>query len=314
MTRRLTTALTLILLAAAPAAIASYGSNTRDTPAQVTSPVIPHSVRFADSKVSLDETDMFERYDRELTSMAYTHGNTLLCIKRANKYFPVLSPILKRNGVPQDLLYLACIESTLNPTAVSGAGAAGLWQFMPATAREFGLEVNDDVDERYHIEKATEAACRYLKQAYAKFGNWESVAASYNGGQGRISRELSAQGVDTAYDLFLATETQRYIFRLLAMKEIMEHPSNYGYRLERRQLYQPADYETVRVDSAVTSWPEWALAHGIDYRSLREHNPWIRSRQLPNKQGKTYEVLIPTAKSRKRSTAGTEVFNHNWIK
>lgn len=306
--------LSTILLSTTNALPVSAASTTADAPARVENPVIPSSVTFAGQKVSLDDIDMFERYDRELTSLAFTHGNTLLTIKRANKYFPVLAPILKRNGIPQDLLYLACIESTLNPVAVSGAKAAGLWQFMPATARDFGLEVNDDVDERFDIEKATEAACRYLRQAYEKYGNWESVAASYNGGQGRISRELAAQGVESAYDLYLTSETSRYMFRLLAMKEIMEHPQRYGYHLHKRQLYQPVKYDVVEVDSTVTSWPQWALEQGIDFLTLKEHNPWIRSRQLPNPKRKTYSVLIPTPESRRRSTGSRDVFNHNWTK
>ena len=158
----------------------------------VINPEIPAKVSFAGKTVSLDRDDMYERFDRELTSMVYTHGNTLLTIKRANRYFPVMAPILKRHGVPSDLLYLACIESYLNPRARSGAGAAGVWQFMPATAKEYGLEVNNYVDERYNLEKATDAACRFLKRAYSRFGNWESVAASYNGGMARIPRARSA--------------------------------------------------------------------------------------------------------------------------
>ena len=178
---------------------------------EIINPVIPKSVKFAGKKVDLDKTDRWERLDRELTAMAYTHGNTLLAIKRANRYFPVIAPILKKNGVPDDMIYLAVIESTLNPRALSPAKAGGLWQFMPSTGKEYGLEVNDYVDERYDPVKATEAACRYLKNSYAKYGNWESVAASYNGGMARITNELAAQQVDTAYDLYLADETMRYM-------------------------------------------------------------------------------------------------------
>lgn len=144
---------------------------------------------------------MYERFDRELTSLTYTHGNTMLIIKRANRYFPVMAPILKRNGVPLDVLYLACVESSLNPRAYSPAKAAGIWQFIASTAKQYGLEVNDEVDERYDLEKATAAACRYLKKAYEKYGDWPTVFASYNGGMTRISKELEAQGVDNAFDL-----------------------------------------------------------------------------------------------------------------
>lgn len=281
--------------------------------AVVRTPSIPKEVKFGGQIISLDDIDMYERYDRELTSMAFTHGNTLLTIKRANKLFPILAPILKANGVPHDMLYLACIESTLDPMAVSGAKAAGLWQFMPATGREYGLEVNDDVDERFNIEKSTVAACKYLKSAYNKYGKWESVAASYNGGQGRISRELASQQVDTAFDLWLVSETSRYMFRLLAMKEIMEHPKKYGFALRAKDLYQPVDYRTAMVDSTVTSWPTWAKEQGIDYLTLRQHNPWIRSKQLPNKSKKSYKVLIPTEKSLRRSTGRDEVYNKEWV-
>ncbi|MBO4996365.1 MAG: lytic transglycosylase domain-containing protein [Muribaculaceae bacterium] len=279
----------------------------------VISPKIPSHATFAGEKIDLDRVDMYERFDRELTSMAFTHGNTLLVIKRANRLFPVMAPILKEAGVPSDMLYLACIESTLNPRALSGAKAGGIWQFMPTTAKEYGLEVNDYVDERYNIEKATRAACKYLKRAYARYGSWESVAASYNGGMARVSKELEAQGVDTAYDLYLTDETSRYMFRLLAMKCIMENPAAFGYRISADQLYQPMEYETVEVSTPVSDWPAWAKSHGIDYMTLRDSNPWIRAKSLPNKTGKTYKVLIPTKNSMYRSKQKKQVYNNNWI-
>ena len=279
----------------------------------VYSPAIPESVSFAGKKISLDPVDMAERFDRELTAMCYTHGNTLLTIKRANRVFPQIVPILKKQNMPVDLVYLAAIESYLNPRAVSSAKAAGLWQFMPSTAREYGLEVNDDVDERYDIEKSTLAACRYLRKAYEKYGNWESVAASYNGGMGRISNELSAQQATSAYDLWLAEETMRYVFRLLAMKTIMEHPADYGYRLTPEQLYQPVSYKTFTVSGPVADWPQWAKDRGSDYRTLREHNPWIRSKSLPNKTGKTYTVRLPEAGKHKISNRKISVYNPDWV-
>ncbi len=279
----------------------------------VVNPEIPGSMTFAGKTVNLDDTDMWERLDRELTAMAYTHGNTLLGIKRANKYFPVIAPILKRNGVPDDIIYLAVIESTLNPRALSPAKAGGMWQFMPSTAKEYGLEVNDYVDERYDIEKATEAACRYLKNAYAKYGNWESVAASYNGGLARITNELAAQQVNSAYDLYLADETMRYMFRLLAMKMIMENPQKYGFRLTADQLYQPLEYKVVEVSAPVDDWAAWAKGQGIDYQTLRDNNPWIRAKSLPNKTGKTYRVNIPTKESMSRSKQKKTVYNPAWV-
>ena len=308
-----------ILALVAPSEQASASNSGNDpqvrqhSPSAVISPSVPRSVTFAGQKIDLDNTDMAERLDRELTAMSYTHTNTLLAIKRANRYFPVIVPILKKNNIPVDMAYLAAIESTMNPRAVSPAKAAGLWQFMPSTGKEYGLEVNADVDERYDVEKATEAACRYLRNAYARYGNWESVAASYNGGMGRITNELAAQQATSAYDLWLAEETMRYIFRLLSMKLIMENPEEYGYVLTADNLYQPLEYETVTVSGPVADWPKWAADHGTDYRTLREHNPWIRSKTLPNKTGKTYRVKIPTRDSMSRSKQKISVYNLSLI-
>lgn len=308
--------LSLLALVASSERIGAVTSPTEPEPAEfsdVVNPSIPSSVKFAGRKIDLDPIHMWERLDRELTAITYTHGNTLLAIKRANRYFPVLAPILKKNGLPADMIYLAVIESTLNPRALSPAKAAGLWQLMPATGKEYGLEVNDDVDERYDPVKATEAASRYLKNAYAKYGNWESVAASYNGGMARISKELGAQQAESAFNLYLADETMRYIFRMLAMKLIMENPSAYGFNLTADQLYQPIVYKTVEVSGPVEDWAAWAKEQGIDYLTLREHNPWIRSKSLPNKTGKTYKVNIPSRDSLSRSRQKVAVYNPAWV-
>ena len=203
----------------------------------VVSLTIPQKVEFADQTISLDRYDMRERYDREQLIIAYGHSTSILHIKRANKYFPIIEPILKQNGIPADFKYLAVIESSLDPRAISPAQAAGIWQLMPKTAQQFGLEVNEEVDERYHIEKATIAACKYLKSAYNKYKNWATVAASYNGGMGRISEELEIQQLDTSFDLLLTTETSRYVFRLLAMKQFMENPQKFGFQLQREDFY-----------------------------------------------------------------------------
>ncbi|MDE6121504.1 MAG: lytic transglycosylase domain-containing protein, partial [Muribaculaceae bacterium] len=211
----------------------------------VYSPEVPASVRLCGKNIDLDPVDRYERFDRELTSITYTHGTTLLIIKRANRYFPELSAILEANGVPQDLLYLAVVESSLSPRAYSPAKAAGFWQFMESTAKEYGLEVNSEVDERYNIEKATKAACRYFKKALARYGgDWPSVMAAYNGGMTRITKELDAQKVDTSLDLYLVEETTRYPYRVMAMKTIMENPGKYGFHLRADQLYQPRRYRT----------------------------------------------------------------------
>lgn len=296
----------------------AIAADRRDVPEScefldIINPLIPNSISFADQSINLDRVDMFERLDRELTSMIYTHGNTLLLIKRANKYFPIIQPILKNNGVPTDLIYLACVESTLNPRAVSPAKAAGIWQFMPATARQYGLEVNEWVDERYNIEKATAAACKYLKKSKAEYGNWESAAAAYNGGPNRITTELDAQLVNSAFDLYLVDETSRYFFRILATKLIMENPVKFGFHLSPRQLYQPLECSIVEVSVPVSDWPSWANEHGITYAQLREANPWIIAKSLPNKTGKTYSVKIPKQDSLYRSKHNTHTYNPDWV-
>lgn len=280
----------------------------------VVNPEVPQSMTFAGEKMNLDDIDLYERLDRELTSMIYTHGNTLLTIKRANRYFPVLMPLLEKNGVDKDFIYLACIESYLNPIARSPAGAAGIWQFMPATAKQYGLEVSDEVDERYDIEKETRAACRYIKNAYEKYGNWESVAASYNGGTARISKELESQMAESALDLWLADETRRYPLRMMAMKMIMENPRKYGFTLTAGQLYQPLEYTVEKVSGPVEDWPSWAKAHGIDYATLRDYNPWIRAKKLTNKAGKTYSVRIPKPDSLRRSKQKLRTYDTSWIR
>ena len=279
----------------------------------VYNPQVPRSMEFCGQKVDLDPAYMFERMDRELTALSYTHGSTLLTLKRANRYFPLMAPILKENGIPSDMLYLACVESTLDPTIVSPAKAAGLWQFMPDTGRQYGLEVNDYVDERYHPVKSTVAACKYLRDAYRKYGSWEAVASSYNAGMGRISRELEAQQVGSSFDLWLVSETTRYPFRILATKLIFEDPAQYGFHLKADQLYQPLAYETIEVTGPVDDWSAWAVDHGITYRDLREANPWIRAKSLPNKEGRTYQVAVPTKEANVRSKMKYHTYNPNWI-
>lgn len=278
----------------------------------VVNPEIPKEVKLCGETIDLDRADKYEAFDRELTSIAYTHGTTLLIIKRANRYFPELAPILKANGVPEDLLYLCCVESSLNPRAYSGAKAAGLWQFIESAAKEYGLEVNSEVDERYNLERATVAACKFLKKAKARYGNWPSAMAAFNGGQTRISRALDKQDAETSLDLYLAEETTRYPYRVAAMKTIMENPRAYGYAIKDDQLYQPREYKTVEVSGPVPSWTEWAAAQGISYAELRDSNPWIRDFKLTNKAGKTYTVKVPVRKSLHRSTAGTKTYNPKW--
>lgn len=280
----------------------------------VYNPEIPLSMTFADQAIDLDRVDMWERLDRELTSLTYAHGSTLLILKRANKYFPEMAKILQKNGVPTDLLYLACVESTLNPLAYSPANAAGLWQFIPSTAKEYGMEVNEYVDERYNTEKATAAACRYLKNAFRRYGNWESVASSYNRGVAGINRDLSSQGETSTFDIHLNQETSRYMFRILATKLIMENPAAYGFLLDKDHLYQPVKTRTVEVDYPITDLPAWAKKQGSSYQWLRELNPWIRSKQLPNKSGKLYKIKLPAnADAISRTRQDKQIYSSNWL-
>lgn len=275
-------------------------------------PDVPSQVEFAGEIIELDRFDMYERYDRELTSFCYTHSNTLLILKRANRYFPIIAPILEKNGIPVDFIYLAAIESYLNPRAVSYAKAAGLWQLMPGTAKQFGLEVNDFVDERYNLEKSTEAACRYLKSAYDKYGSWATVAASYNAGMGRISNELDKQQELNSFDLWLNDETSRYVFRVMVMKEILSNPYRYGFAVKKKQLYQPIRTHAVVVNTAIDDLAQFAKEQGITYAQLKEFNSWLRDRKLPNKTGKEYKLLIPYKEDLYYSTRKVKVYHKNW--
>ncbi len=276
-------------------------------------PDIPSSINLCGDEISLDRLDMAERLDRELTAVVYSHAATLSCFKRANRYFPIVAPILKEEGAPLDLLYLLVTESTVDPTIKSSAGAVGLWQFMPATALEYGLEVNDDVDERCDPEKSTRAAIKCLKRARANYGNWASAFASYNAGPGRINGELSKQGQKNALDLQLVSETSRYVFRIMAYKLVMENPKRYGYRMTSRQLYQPRECRTVEVKTSVASWVEWARRQGITYAQLRDANPWIRSNKLTNTSGKTYKVQVPHEETLYLSKRKPSVYDRSWV-
>ena len=252
----------------------------------------PKQMNFAGEAVPYYINDVQERLDREMITNLNYHTNTTLVIKRANKVFPVIEPILKQYGVPDDFKYLAVIESSL-VNAVSPAGARGVWQFMPETAKEKGMEVTDQVDERYHLEKSTVAACKYLLEAKNKFGNWTLAAASYNGGMGGISKRLQEQEVADFYDLLLTEETSRYVFRILALKEIMQNPAKYGFDMPKEVLYQPIPVKKIEVDSTINNLATFAKSQGINYKVLKIHNPWLRDKKLINKTGKKYELEIP---------------------
>ena len=258
-----------------------------------TSFAIPQKVQFADQTIPLKRLDFQERYDREQIVIAYNHSVSLLQIKRAQKYFPIIEPILKENGIPTDFKYLAVIESNLDTRAYSGANAAGFWQLLPKTAEQFGLEVNNQIDERYHIEKSTKAACKYLKSAYNKFQSWTTVAISYNAGMGRISEELDNQQVSEGMDLLLSSESGRYIFRLLAMKRFLENPEYFGYKVQKDDFYKQIKTQNVLLSDSVGNWTEWAKQYKISYLQLKDANPWLRDRNLTNASKKTYSITIP---------------------
>ena len=278
----------------------------------ITTPDVPTSITFAGKKIDLDRIDMTERLDRELDAIVYGQTSMLLCLKRANRYFGPLEKILRDNGVPTDFLYLACTESVLDPLAYSSAKAAGMWQLLAETGRQYGLEVNDEVDERYDPEKSAVAACKYLKSAYNKYGDWATAAASYNAGMGKISGELNKQSQSSSFNLYLTQETSRYVFRILAYKLVLENPQAYGYRLKRSQLYHPIRYTEERVDTSVDSWVDWAKLRGLTYAQLRDANPWIRSTKLTNTSGKTYRVRVPVRDDLSRSKHRTILYNPKW--
>lgn len=253
---------------------------------------IPEELEFAGEAVPQDDPEVHERIDREFLVNTYWQSNALLLIKRAHKYFPVIEPILAKNGVPDDFKYLAVAESGLQ-NVVSPAGATGFWQIMKGTGREYGLEVNDNVDERYHLEKSTEAACKYLKNAKDKFGSWTLTAAAYNAGPAAIDKFMGIQKVGDYYDLLLGEETGRYVFRILAIKEIMGQPEKYGFEISPSDLYQPVPTFNVEVDDPVADFADFAKQYGISYKILKRHNPWLRQPNLNNASHKKYILEIP---------------------
>lgn len=274
---------------------------------------VPTSIKFAEQSISLERYDMRERFDREQMGIAYSHSSSLLILKRANRFFPLLEPILKQQGIPDDFKYLAVTESNLDVRAKSPVQAAGLWQLMPKTAQELGLEVNDEVDERYHLEKSTIAACKYFKRAYAKYKDWNMVAASYNGGMGRISGEADKQQVSDFFDMLLTAETSRYVFRIFVMKQFLENPKAYGYILQKEDFYTTISTKTIIVNGSVDDWTTWAAQQGISYYQLKEFNIWLRDRKLTNASKKEYRIEIPEKSDLKYDQSKIKIHNPNWI-
>ena len=257
-------------------------------------PQVPEKILFAGQTITFDRPDLYERMDRELITFTYMHTNSTLMLKRSNRIFQEVEPILEKNGIPDDLKYLMAIESNLDPASVSPAGAAGLWQFMAATARQYGLEVNSNVDERYNTEKATEAACKYLKDAYKKYGDWMTVAASYNAGMGSISTKLEDQREESALDLWLVTETSRYMFRILAAKMMFEDPMSFGFHVTEADKYPYREpRKLVTVTETIPNLVLFAGQHGTSYARLKEANLWLREDKLNDSSHKVYYIIIP---------------------
>ena len=254
--------------------------------------VTPDSIEFAGELAPLFADDIWERYDKEIHRNVYWQSNTMFYFKRANKYFPIIEPILEKNNIPNDFKYLAVIESGLE-NVVSPAGAAGFWQFMKGTAKDYDMEVNSEVDERYNLEKATQAACEYLKKGYQRFGSWTMAAAGYNMGMNGLSKRSKEQFTDNYYDLYLNRETGAYIFRLLAIKEIFENQKKYGFEIREQDLYRYPNTREIKISSSNVNLSEYSIKLGLNYKILKQLNPWLRDKYLTNKSGKTYILKIP---------------------
>lgn len=253
---------------------------------------IPEDLNFAGEIVPQSDPEIMERVDREFLVNTYWQSNALLLMKRAHKYFPVIEPILAKHGVPDDFKYLAVAESGLT-NVVSPAGATGFWQIMRETGREYGLEVNSNVDERYHLEKSTEVACEYLKKWKEKYGSWALTAAAYNAGPGAINKYMGIQQVNNYWDLLLGDETGRYVFRIMAIKEILANPEKYGFHIEQEDMYKAVPTFTVEIDKPVGDFADFAQEYEINYKILKRHNPWLREPHLNNTSGKKYVIEIP---------------------
>lgn len=293
------------LLGAAFFAGLAFNAKDHDTPVEVNddgrlqykwyAPQVPKSMAFAGEKVPLDRWEIKERLDRELIINYYAHGSTLYILKLSTRVFPTIEKILKQNGVPDDFKYLCVAESSLqNPT--SPAGAVGYWQFMNATGKQYGLQINDEIDERYHLEKATIAACKYLNAAYAKFGNWTAAAASYNCGSGGFSSQSSFQMSNSYYDLLLPEETNRYVFRILALKQIISNATKYGFMLTDEDIYKPISTTTDTIRTSIENLAKYATDKGTNYKMLKILNPWMRDRKLTVKPTDTFLVQLPMKK------------------
>ena len=276
---------------------AGSNSSSAVNPVEWRPPVLPKELSFGAEPVPLDRWDVKERLDREVLFNSYNHANIIFLMKLSNRYFPAISERLKANGVPDDFKYLGIAESNLMAGAVSRVGATGFWQFMGGTAPGYGLTANASVDERMDVVKSTDAACQYLKTAYAKFGSWTAAAASYNCGMGGYNGQATYQQTKYYYDLHLPEETNRYIFRILAFKHILENAEQMGFKVSDTDLYSEVPHRTVTVTSTIGNLAQFAIDNGTTYKVLRLMNPWIRGRSLPVGSGKSYDIKLPAKES-----------------
>ncbi|HKH61617.1 MAG TPA: lytic transglycosylase domain-containing protein [Flavitalea sp.] len=276
----------------------AFNNDTRknqldNNPPQWHIPQTPESMSFAGEKVPLERWDIEERFDREFLFIYYQTSNIIFVKKLANRYFPLIEERLKANGVPDDFKYLCVAESNLQH-AISRSGAVGFWQFMSYTAPGYSLRINKDIDERYHVEKATDAACKYLKAAYSKFGTWTAAAASYNCGQGGYQKHSTNQQTSNYYDLQLPEETNRYIFRILSFKYLLENPEKMGFTLSDEDLYQSFSVQSITIKESIPDLAKFAIENGTTYKMIKQLNPWLRSTSLAVVPGNSYTILLPT--------------------
>jgi hypothetical protein len=258
---------------------------------------VPEVLEFAGEKIIMDDPDLRERFDNEIIVNTHFHSSTIFMIKKSNRWFPQMRPVLEEYGIPEDFLYLSMIESGLSNSR-SPKEAVGFWQFLPSTAKELGLEVNSQVDERYHPVKSTEAACKYLLKAKAKLGSWTNAAAAYNMGIRGLTRQMDKQKVDSYYDLLLNEETSRYVFRILSMKQIMENQDKYGFNIDKNDLYPVEVVENIEISQTIPDLTTFAFEQGINYKILKRHNPWLRQNSLTIRSSKkTYFIKIPVNSS-----------------
>lgn len=265
---------------------------------------LPESLTFCGEEVPLDLFYVRERLEREILTNLYLHSSTLLLLKRSTRWFPVIEPIMEKNGLPDDFKYLCMAESALT-NAVSSAKAVGFWQFIESTGKEYGLEIDKEVDMRYNVELETAAACRSIKNSYREFGSWTSAAAAFNCGKGRITKTMNEQFVSSYYDMLLPEETQRYVFRILALKCITENPEKYGFQISDNGWYRPFECKTITVTESITDMTQFAFDHGTNYKMLKYFNPWLRSKTLTISTGNSYEIKIPTGKYAKTHNSET---------